>query len=90
MENDQIQNVLKLLDKKQFEKATNIINKLIQDNPANKLTSDLIGATITITNPHQLVDTEKLLKPVLRKIASQSCNCKTCNHIKQIKEKIDD
>ena len=29
------------------------------NNSTNKITSDFIGATITITNPHQLVDTEK-------------------------------
>ena len=29
------------------------------NNPANKLTSDFIGATITITNPHTLVNTTK-------------------------------
>ena len=30
-----------------------------QDNPLNKLTSDLVGASISVTNPHTLVDTSK-------------------------------
>ena len=30
-----------------------------QDNPVNKITSDLVGASLTVTNPHTLVDTEK-------------------------------
>jgi len=30
-----------------------------QDNPLNKLTSDLVGATLSVTNPHTLVDTSK-------------------------------
>jgi hypothetical protein len=29
------------------------------NNSTNKITSDFVGATLTITNPHQLVDTEK-------------------------------
>ena len=29
------------------------------NNSTNKITSDFVGATITISNPHQLVDTEK-------------------------------
>ena len=46
------------------EKRYSVVGSVItlaagQDNPANKLTSDLIGATITITNPHQLVDTNE-------------------------------
>lgn len=28
-----------------------------QDNPVNELTSDLVGATLTVTNPHTLVNT---------------------------------
>ena len=30
-----------------------------QDNPVNKLTSDLIGATLTVTDPHTLVDSNR-------------------------------
>ena len=30
-----------------------------QDNPVNKITSDLVGATLSVTNPHTLVDTSK-------------------------------
>ena len=30
-----------------------------QDNPVNKLTSDLVGASFTVTNPHTLVDTNE-------------------------------
>ena len=50
--------------KQPTEKRYSIVGSVVslaagQDNPANKLTSDLIGATITITNPHQLVDTNE-------------------------------
>ena len=30
-----------------------------QDNPVNKITSDLVGATLSVTNPHTLVDTNR-------------------------------
>ncbi len=45
----------------QSHTTTGVVSAIQQglDNPVNKITSDFVGATITISNPHQLVDTDK-------------------------------
>ena len=45
----------------QSHTTTGVVSAIQQglDNPVNKITSDFVGATLTISNPHQLVDTEK-------------------------------
>jgi len=49
---------------KQFKATYSITGNVVAmgagtNNSTNKITSDFVGATLTITNPHQLVDTEK-------------------------------
>ena len=45
----------------QSHTTTGVVSAIQQglDNPVNKITSDFVGATIAISNPHQLVDTDK-------------------------------
>ena len=64
MGKDQIQNVLKLLDKKQFEEATNIINKLIQDNPGNNDYKNILS--IIYLNQNKIQESIQILEDIIK------------------------
>lgn len=64
MGKDQIQNVLKLLDKKQFEEALNIINKLIHDNPANNNYKNILS--IVFLNQNKIEESIQILENIIK------------------------